>query len=183
MSATYLKSCHRINNSLCPIFRLGDMVREAGENFHEMAVEVRSPDSWRTYLELLWWQWIKIIIMHQGHALFLLFIKCHQWGFVNTCFLHVKTKVCLFLFLEQPQGGVIGIQIKWDCNLDPLMHHCLPRYSFRRLDEKESNRTLYPGLNFRWTKGQKSRFPLLMLLLTHKYRFISLCSMTKLQIQ
>lgn len=51
-----------------------------------------------------------------------------------------------------PQGGVIGIQIKWDCNLDPLMQHCLPKYSFRRLDEKESNRTLYPGLNFRWAK-------------------------------
>lgn len=44
MSTTYLKSCHRGNDSLCPIFRLGDMVREAGENFHEMAVEVRSPD-------------------------------------------------------------------------------------------------------------------------------------------
>lgn len=50
---------------------------------------------------------------------------------------------------RRPQGGVIGIQIKWDCNLDPLMLHCLPRYSFRRLDEKESNKTLYPGLNFR----------------------------------
>lgn len=44
---------------------------------------------------------------------------------------------------------MIGIQIKWDCNLDPLMLHCLPRYSFRRLDEKESNKTLYPGLSFR----------------------------------
>lgn len=51
---------------------------------------------------------------------------------------------------RRPQGGVIGIQIKWDCNLDRLMLHCLPRYSFRRLDEKESNKTLYPGLNFRW---------------------------------
>lgn len=29
------------------------------------------------------------------------------------------------------------------------MQHCLPKYSFRRLDERESNRTLYPGLNFR----------------------------------
>ncbi|TNM90076.1 hypothetical protein fugu_004310 [Takifugu bimaculatus] len=88
MSDTYLKNCHRENDSLCPIFRLGDMVREAGENFQEMAVE----------------------------------------------------------------GGVIGIQIKWDCNLDVVRSHCLPRYSFRRLDEKESNRTLYPGLNFRYAK-------------------------------
>lgn len=44
MSATYLKNCQRVNDSLCPIFRLGDMVREAGENFREMAVEVSSPD-------------------------------------------------------------------------------------------------------------------------------------------
>ncbi|XP_008285265.1 P2X purinoceptor 7 [Stegastes partitus] len=88
MNDAYLKTCNHRNDPLCPIFRLGDVVRAAGEKFSEMAVE----------------------------------------------------------------GGVIGIQIKWDCNLDPLMHHCLPRYSFRRLDEKESNKTLYPGLNFRFAK-------------------------------
>ncbi|XP_026200153.1 P2X purinoceptor 7 isoform X1 [Anabas testudineus] len=88
MNSAYLRSCQRANDSLCPIFRLGDMVREAGENFSKMAIE----------------------------------------------------------------GGVIGILIKWDCNLDPFMQHCLPKYSFRRLDEKESNRTLYPGLNFRYAK-------------------------------
>ncbi|XP_041793063.1 P2X purinoceptor 7 [Chelmon rostratus] len=88
MNDAYLQSCQRGNDSLCPIFRLGDVVREAGEKFSEMAVE----------------------------------------------------------------GGVIGILIKWDCNLDPLMQRCLPKYSFRRLDEKESNKTLYPGLNFRYAK-------------------------------
>ncbi|XP_044051131.1 P2X purinoceptor 7 isoform X2 [Siniperca chuatsi] len=88
MNDAYLRSCQRGNDSLCPIFRLGDIVREAGEKFSEMAVE----------------------------------------------------------------GGVIGIQIKWDCNLDRLMQRCLPKYSFRRLDEKESNKTLYPGLNFRYAK-------------------------------
>lgn len=88
MDATYLRSCDRKTDSFCPIFRLGDVVREAGEKFSEMSVE----------------------------------------------------------------GGVIGILIKWDCNLDRLMQRCLPRYSFRRLDEKESNKTLYPGLNFRFAK-------------------------------
>ncbi|XP_047447512.1 P2X purinoceptor 7 [Mugil cephalus] len=88
MNDAYLRSCHRRNDLLCPIFRLGDIVQEAGEKFSEMAVE----------------------------------------------------------------GGVIGILIKWDCNLDRFMQHCLPRYSFRRLDEKESNKTLYPGLNFRYAK-------------------------------
>uniref|UniRef100_A0A8D3C726 P2X purinoceptor n=1 Tax=Scophthalmus maximus TaxID=52904 RepID=A0A8D3C726_SCOMX len=88
MNAAYLSSCQRGTDSLCPIFRLGDVVKEAGETFSDMAVE----------------------------------------------------------------GGVIGILIKWDCDLDRLSRRCLPRYSFRRLDEKESNRTLYPGINFRFAK-------------------------------
>ncbi|XP_026124615.1 P2X purinoceptor 7-like [Carassius auratus] len=50
------------------------------------------------------------------------------------------------------EGGVIGIQINWDCDLNHIFHSCLPKYSFRRLDEKESNRTLYPGLNFRFAR-------------------------------
>ncbi|XP_033829104.1 P2X purinoceptor 7 [Periophthalmus magnuspinnatus] len=88
MSESYLRSCERKLDPLCPIFRLGDMVREAGENFHELAVE----------------------------------------------------------------GGVIAVQIKWDCNLDPLTSRCLPQYSFRRVDQKESNKTLSPGLNYRFAR-------------------------------
>ncbi|XP_030621132.1 P2X purinoceptor 7 [Chanos chanos] len=88
MTDTYLKKCiyNRRTDPYCPIFRLGDIVHEARENFSDMAIE----------------------------------------------------------------GGVIGIQINWDCDLNYLINKCLPKYSFRRLDEKESNRTLYPGLNFRF---------------------------------
>ncbi|XP_051951068.1 P2X purinoceptor 7 isoform X1 [Xyrauchen texanus] len=87
MKDTELKGClyNPYTNPYCPIFRLGDIVNEAKENFASVAVE----------------------------------------------------------------GGVIGIQINWDCDLNRIFHSCLPKYSFRRLDEKESNRTLYPGLNFR----------------------------------
>ncbi|XP_059921766.1 P2X purinoceptor 7 isoform X1 [Gadus macrocephalus] len=88
MNDAYLRGCHRGDDALCPIFRLGDIVHQAREDFAVLAVE----------------------------------------------------------------GGVIGIQINWDCNLDRLMERCLPKYSFRRLDEKESNRTLYPGLNFRFAR-------------------------------
>ncbi|CAB1414184.1 unnamed protein product [Pleuronectes platessa] len=42
MNHAYLRSCQRENDSLCPIFRLGDMVREAGEKFSDLAVEVRT---------------------------------------------------------------------------------------------------------------------------------------------
>uniref|UniRef100_A0A8C7TVR0 P2X purinoceptor n=1 Tax=Oncorhynchus mykiss TaxID=8022 RepID=A0A8C7TVR0_ONCMY len=95
MTDSYLKHCqfNRRTDPWCPIFRLGDIVQEARENFSEMAVE----------------------------------------------------------------GGVIGIQIKWDCNLDGFLRNCLPKYSFRRLDEKESNRTLSPGLNLRFARYQTEK--------------------------
>ncbi|XP_010792727.1 P2X purinoceptor 4-like [Notothenia coriiceps] len=40
MNDAYLRSCQRGGDPLCPIFRLGDVVREAGEKFSEMAVEL-----------------------------------------------------------------------------------------------------------------------------------------------
>ena len=45
------------------------------------------------------------------------------------------------------------------------MRRCLPKYSFRRLDEKESNKTLYPGLNLRCVKvrGQVHHIHILIL--------------------
>ncbi|XP_039218776.1 P2X purinoceptor 7 isoform X3 [Crotalus tigris] len=77
--------------SLCPIFRLGDILKEAGEKFSELAI----------------------------------------------------------------QGGIIGIEINWDCNLDKWMHRCSPNYSFRRLDDKRTNEALYPGYNFRFARYYK----------------------------
>ena len=32
------------------------------------------------------------------------------------------------------KGGVIGIKIKWDCNLDYDISKCLPEYSFFRYE-------------------------------------------------
>ncbi|XP_067163164.1 P2X purinoceptor 4 isoform X1 [Apteryx mantelli] len=46
------------------------------------------------------------------------------------------------------EGGVMGLQINWDCNLDRAASHCVPRYSFRRLDSKDSAHTVSPGYNF-----------------------------------
>nr|XP_033812086.1 P2X purinoceptor 7 [Geotrypetes seraphini] len=75
----------------CPIFRLGDIVEEAGESFSKMAVE----------------------------------------------------------------GGIMGIQINWDCNLDRLSYHCRPKYSFRRLDDKKATEAVHPFYNFRFAKYYK----------------------------
>lgn len=44
----------------------------------------------------------------------------------------------------------MGIQIKWDCNLDRAASLCLPRYSFRRLDTRDQDHNVSPGYNFRW---------------------------------
>ncbi|CAH6778891.1 P2X purinoceptor 7 [Phodopus roborovskii] len=82
---------HKTQNPQCPIFRLGDIFQEAGEDFSEVAI----------------------------------------------------------------QGGIMGIEIYWDCNLDSWSHHCQPKYSFRRLDDKYTNESLIPGYNFRHAKYYK----------------------------
>ncbi|XP_033123168.1 P2X purinoceptor 4-like isoform X2 [Anneissia japonica] len=46
------------------------------------------------------------------------------------------------------QGGVVGIFINWDCNLDKNWDDCRPQYSFRRLDNKEAK--IAKGYNFRF---------------------------------
>ncbi|KAM5237729.1 P2X purinoceptor 7 [Ctenodactylus gundi] len=79
---------HKAWNPLCPIFRLGDIFQETGDNFSDVAIK----------------------------------------------------------------GGIMGIEIYWDCNLDRWSHHCHPKYSFRRLDDKTTNEALYPGYNFRYAK-------------------------------
>ncbi|XP_004395921.1 PREDICTED: P2X purinoceptor 7 [Odobenus rosmarus divergens] len=82
---------HKTQNPQCPIFRLGDIFQETGDNFSDVAI----------------------------------------------------------------QGGIMGIEIYWDCNLDGWFHHCRPKYSFRRLDDKTTNESLYPGYNFRYAKYYK----------------------------
>ncbi|EQB77364.1 purinergic receptor P2X4 isoform a isoform 4-like protein [Camelus ferus] len=50
------------------------------------------------------------------------------------------------------EGGIMGIQIKWDCNLDRAASLCLPKYSFRRLDTRDVDHNVSPGYNFRFAK-------------------------------
>lgn len=46
------------------------------------------------------------------------------------------------------QGGVIGVIINWDCDLDLPASNCNPKYSFRRLDPKHTPAS--SGYNFRY---------------------------------
>ncbi|XP_077532980.1 P2X purinoceptor 4-like isoform X1 [Haemaphysalis longicornis] len=88
MNTPYLKSCHynAEKSPLCPIFRIGDMVEDAGSDFDQIA----------------------------------------------------------------RKGGVIQITITWECDLDYDLKHCLPQYSFLRLDDPEA--TIAEGVNFRYSK-------------------------------
>ncbi|OQV17891.1 P2X purinoceptor 4 [Hypsibius exemplaris] len=46
------------------------------------------------------------------------------------------------------KGAVIGFVIEWDCNLDLPVNWCLPKYSFRRIDN--ANDVSAKGWNFRY---------------------------------
>uniref|UniRef100_A0A8C3UK63 P2X purinoceptor n=1 Tax=Catharus ustulatus TaxID=91951 RepID=A0A8C3UK63_CATUS len=50
------------------------------------------------------------------------------------------------------EGGVIGIQIEWNCDLDKAPSECNPHYSFSRLDNKSAERSITSGYNFRFAK-------------------------------
>ncbi|XP_067421940.1 P2X purinoceptor 5 [Emydura macquarii macquarii] len=50
------------------------------------------------------------------------------------------------------EGGVIGIQIEWDCDLDKPPSECNPHYSFSRLDNKFAAKSISSGYNFRFAK-------------------------------
>ncbi|XP_040857312.1 P2X purinoceptor 5 isoform X2 [Ochotona curzoniae] len=49
------------------------------------------------------------------------------------------------------EGGVIGIHIEWDCDLDQPGSECNPHYSFSRLDHKFT-KSISSGYNFRFAK-------------------------------
>ncbi|XP_009632250.1 P2X purinoceptor 5 [Egretta garzetta] len=50
------------------------------------------------------------------------------------------------------EGGVIGIQIEWNCDLDKAPSECNPHYSFSRLDNKFAEKSISAGYNFRFAK-------------------------------
>ncbi|CAF1136153.1 unnamed protein product [Rotaria magnacalcarata] len=52
-------------------------------------------------------------------------------------------------------GGVIRVKIDWKCNLDKSLDHCLPEYSFGRLDGPYKEETFSQGFNFRFASHWK----------------------------
>lgn len=48
------------------------------------------------------------------------------------------------------KGGVIQIEIAWNCNLDVDFNKCMPKYSFERFDLKFTESSAASGFNFRY---------------------------------
>ncbi|KAM6174586.1 P2X purinoceptor 5 [Erethizon dorsatum] len=49
------------------------------------------------------------------------------------------------------EGGVIGIHIQWNCDLDKAASECHPHYHFNRLDDKHA-KSVSSGYNFRFAR-------------------------------
>ncbi|XP_061125925.1 P2X purinoceptor 3a [Syngnathus typhle] len=54
------------------------------------------------------------------------------------------------------EGGEIGINIEWKCNLDLDIDYCVPKYSFTRLDAPFVKNAISKGFNFRFAKYFKT---------------------------
>ncbi|XP_060243322.1 P2X purinoceptor 1 isoform X2 [Meriones unguiculatus] len=87
VNGTYMKKClyDKTLHPLCPVFNLGYVVRESGQDFRSLA----------------------------------------------------------------EKGGVVGITIDWECDLDWHVRHCKPIYQFHGL---YGEKNLSPGFNFRFAR-------------------------------
>ncbi|XP_030417698.1 P2X purinoceptor 3 isoform X4 [Gopherus evgoodei] len=90
LTAQDIRTCrfHPVTQPFCPILRLGDIVRFAGQDFSKLA----------------------------------------------------------------STGGILGIKIGWVCDLDRSWEHCVPSYTFTRLDSVSEKNNVSPGYNFRYAK-------------------------------
>uniref|UniRef100_A0A7N6B6U6 P2X purinoceptor n=1 Tax=Anabas testudineus TaxID=64144 RepID=A0A7N6B6U6_ANATE len=88
---------------------------------------------------------------------------------IKNCVYHPKTNPfcpifhlgdvsqCASLFVKLfSQGGEIGINIEWKCNLDLNIEYCIPKYSFTRLDAPFAKNSISKGYNFRFAKYFKT---------------------------
>ncbi|KAG8228894.1 hypothetical protein J437_LFUL007631 [Ladona fulva] len=136
-----------MNDPLCPIFRIKDMVESAGQNFSLVA---------RKYF--------KIIINNQVHSSTYRsnMISSKNFNRLQSCrYDKMNDPLCPIFRIKDMvesagqnfslvarKGAVIEVRIIWNCDLDlNFMKSCLPEYSFHRLDYVNYNVTF--GWNFR----------------------------------
>lgn len=134
MTSSEIKKCiyHPETNPFCPIFRVGEILNSTGQSVKSLADKV-SPllSSFITVCSSLTKHWHEFIFTH------------HFW---TIGFLSVLSPPPLLLL---HQGGEIGINIAWICNLDLNVENCVPNYSFTRLDLPFAKNAVSKGYNFR----------------------------------
>ena len=84
-----------------------------------------------------------VILLISSSSLYLSSLHLGSRSFVS-----LSVSVSLSLF----QGGEIGINIGWTCDLDQNIEKCKPSYSFTRLDKVFETNTISKGYNFRYAK-------------------------------
>lgn len=80
------------------------------------------------------------------HVLTLVRLSVKSWPVTSV---HLQNVLCTDSCLCFIKGGVIGIQIEWDCDLDKAPSECNPRYHFSRLDSTFPGNSVSSGYNFR----------------------------------
>lgn len=122
MTSDDIKKCtyHPERNPFCPIFRVGDVLNYTGHEVAGLAAKVFS-------------------FIHRSslQMLELMLTSAHTCGSVP-------------LLPVVFQGGEIGINIEWKCNLDLNIEYCVPKYSFTRLDAPFAKNAVSKGYNFRY---------------------------------
>lgn len=171
IDAPYISKClyHPEKSPLCPIFKLGDIVKLSGFKFETIASEVShsfglSPhrntpttqhhtmsthtDSHLIKAHLLMADSLLVFWSLYFAMIFLSFVL---FCFFFLLFLPRDIALCTKLLLFS-QGGAIGIVVDWTCNFDLDVRHCKPQYNFHGLygnpTETDSARTSV-GYNFR----------------------------------
>lgn len=130
----YLSKCHYHTDKepYCPNFRLGYIATQARENFSELC---------RT-------------VSFAYQSLLLEFETSLIWK-SHFILINIRVPVWALFYIFLTQGGVIGVFINWDCNLDIDPSNCKPTYSFRRIDLRKDQAN--SGYYFRQVIARRSQ--------------------------
>lgn len=82
---------------------------------------------------------------------------------------NILSQCVSLIFNPSLQGGEIGINIEWKCNLDRNIEECLPKYSFTELDAPFAKNKISKGYNFRYSR--KTMKVDLLLFIIHIQRY------------
>ncbi|CAC5361215.1 P2RX4 [Mytilus coruscus] len=141
-SDEFFQTCNYGSHSIdCPILRLETIVREAGENYSAMAKEVDMRNILDFFNDSMLAK-CRFKLNHPEDQYCPIFILNDIISLTGSNYKEMALS-----------GGVIEIQIQWNCNLDLSVTECVPKYIFRRLDSADYK--ISKGYNFRYAKYYK----------------------------